>query len=93
MSAIAARGESAASASWVDVWGFAFALARAARHGGHERKWSVKQLDIYEDRMEFHPRSTNPRHKPIIKRDNLADNGVTVEMTAIVRRLVAEFNM
>lgn len=68
-------------------------VVERTRHGGHEREWSVKQLEIYEDRMEFHPRSTNPRHKPIIiKRDSLADDGVTVEIIAIVRRLVAEFN-
>lgn len=69
-------------------------VVERTRHGGHEREWSVKQLEIYEDRMEFHPRSTNPRHKPIIiKRDSLADDGVTVEIIAIVRRLVAEFNL
>jgi transcriptional regulator with XRE-family HTH domain len=64
------------------------------RHGGLEREWSVKQLEIYDDRVEFHPRSTNPRHKPIIvKRDNNADDGVKVEIIAIIRRLVAEFNL
>lgn len=69
-------------------------VVQRTRHGGHEREWSVKQLEIYEDRMEFHPRSTNPRHKPIIiKRDSLADDGITVEIIAIVRRLVAEFNL
>lgn len=69
-------------------------IVERTRHGGHEREWSVKQLEIYEDRMEFHPRSSNPRHKPIIiKRDSLADDGVTVEIIAIVRRLVAEFNL
>ena len=69
-------------------------VVQRTRHGGHEREWSVKQLEIYEDRMEFHPRSTNARHKPIIiKRDSQADDGVTVEIIAIVRRLVAEFNL
>jgi len=69
-------------------------VVERTRHGGHEREWSVKQLEIYEDRVEFHPRSTNPRYKPIvIKRDHQADDGVTVEIIAIVRRLVAEFNL
>ncbi|WP_146071380.1 LexA family protein [Bosea lathyri] len=64
------------------------------RHGGLEREWSVKQLEIYEDRVEFHPRSTNPRHKPIVVvRDNNADDGTKVEIIAIIRRLVAEFNL
>ncbi len=67
-------------------------VVERTRHGGLEREWSVKQLEIYEDRVEFHPRSTNPRHKPIvIVRDNAADDGVTVTIIAIVRRLVAEF--
>lgn len=68
-------------------------IVERTRHGGHEREWSVKQLEIYEDRVEFHPRSTNPRYKPIVvKRDHQTDDGVTVEIIAIVRRLVAEFN-
>lgn len=67
-------------------------VVERTRHGGLEREWSVKQLEIYEDRVEFHPRSTNPRHKPIVViRDNAADDGVTVTIIAIVRRLVAEF--
>lgn len=67
-------------------------IVERTRHGGHEREWSVKQLEIYEDRMELHPRSTNPRYKPIVvKRDHHADDGTTVEIIAIVRRLVAEF--
>jgi hypothetical protein len=68
-------------------------VVQRTRHGGLEREWSVKQLEIYEDRVEFHPRSTNPRHKPIVvKRDNNADDGITVEIIAIVKRLVAEFS-
>lgn len=64
------------------------------RHGGLEREWSVKQLEIYEDRVEFHPRSTNPRHKPIVvPRDNKADDGVKVEIIAIIRRAITEFNL
>lgn len=63
------------------------------RHGGLEREWSVKQLEIYEDRVEFHPRSTNPRHKPIVvMRDNQADDGVKVEIIAIIRRAITDFN-
>lgn len=54
----------------------------------------MKQLEIDEDRIQFHPRSTNPRYKPIItKRDSLADDDVTGEIIAIVRRLVAELNL
>lgn len=61
-------------------------VVERTRHGGHEREWSVKQLEIYDDRVEFHPRSTNPRHKPIVvARDNNADDGITVEIIALVR--------
>jgi SOS-response transcriptional repressor LexA len=67
-------------------------VVERTRHGGIEREWSVKQLEIYEDRVEFHPRSTNPRYKPIVvARDNAADDGVSVTIIAVVRRLVAEF--
>lgn len=33
---------------------------------GAVREWSVKQVEIHEGRVEFHPRSTNPKHKPIV---------------------------
>ncbi len=62
------------------------------RDGGHIREWSVKQVELYEDRIEFHPRSTNPKHKPIvIKRDLEADDGQVVSILAIVRRVTNEF--
>lgn len=64
-------------------------IVERTRDGGHTREWSVKQLEIYADRTEFHPRSTNPKHKPIIvKRDLEADEGVSVEIVALVRRIV-----
>lgn len=57
--------------------------------GGHMREWSVKQLQIYDDRVEFHPRSLNKRYRPIVVEKNLqADDGVTVEILAVVRRIV-----
>ena len=56
--------------------------------GGHVREWSVKQLELYDDRLEFHPRSTNPRHKPIVvKKDLRADDGQLVSILAVVRRV------
>lgn len=69
-------------------------VVERTRHGGLEREWSIKQLEIYEERVEFHPRSTNPRHKPIVvERDNEADDGTAVTVIAIVRRLIADFNL
>lgn len=61
-------------------------VVERTRDGGHTREWSVKQVELYEDRTEFHPRSTNRTHKPIvIKRDAQADDGVSVEIIALVR--------
>jgi transcriptional regulator with XRE-family HTH domain len=62
------------------------------RDGGHTREWSVKQLEIHEDRYEFHPRSTNKRHKPIVVpnkvfRDPSEDDGRQVRILALVRRV------
>lgn len=66
-------------------------VVQRTRDDGHFREWSVKQIELYNDRVEFHPRSTNPKHKPIvIHRDHEADNGVTVEVIALVRRIVNE---
>jgi hypothetical protein len=66
-------------------------VVQRERDGGHFREWSVKQLEIFPDRVEFHPRSTNSKHKPIIvKPDPDADDGVTVQVIALVRRVMNE---
>jgi DNA-binding transcriptional regulator YdaS (Cro superfamily) len=66
-------------------------VVERTRDGGHFREWSVKQLEVFPDRAEFHPRSTNAKHKPIIvKRDYDADDGVTVQVIALVRRVMNE---
>lgn len=63
-------------------------VVQRTRDDGHFREWSVKQIEIYPDRAEFHPRSTNPKHKPIIvPRDATNDDGVSVEVIAVVRRV------
>lgn len=66
-------------------------VVERTRDGGHLREWSIKQLEIYEDRMEFHPRSSNPRHKPIVVPvDYQADDGETFRILALVRRISNE---
>jgi len=66
-------------------------VVERTRDSGHFREWSVKQLELYPDRAEFHPRSTNPKHKPIvIRQDHEADDGVTVKVIALVRRVMNE---
>lgn len=64
-------------------------VVERTRDGGHTREWSVKQVELYQDRIEFHPRSTNPAHKAIVvPRDVDADSGEQVEIIALVRRIV-----
>ncbi|CUA90182.1 hypothetical protein Ga0061061_111102 [Chelatococcus sambhunathii] len=63
--------------------------------GGHHREWSVKQIELYEDRTEFHPRSTNKAHKPIVvprvlARDPSEEDNRQVKILAIVRRIENE---
>lgn len=65
-------------------------VIQRSRDGGHLIEWSVKQIELYQDRIEFHPRSTNPIHKPIIvTRDMQADDGQEIRIVALVRRLSA----
>ncbi len=66
-------------------------VVQRTRDGGHFREWSVKQIELYNDRAEFHPRSSNPKHKPIVvHHDSEADDGVSVEIIALVRRVMNE---
>lgn len=63
--------------------------------GGHHREWSVKQIELYEDRTEFHPRSHNQQHKPIVvprvlARDPSEEDHRQVRILAIVRRIENE---
>lgn len=66
-------------------------VVERTRDAGQFREWSVKQIELYQGRTEFHPRSTNAKHKPIvIDHDASADNGVAVEIIGLVRRIVNE---
>lgn len=66
-------------------------VVERTRYSGQEREWSVKQVELYADRVEFHPRSSNPRHKPIVvPRDPTADDGTKVEIICLVRRISNE---
>lgn len=58
------------------------------RDGGQMREWSVKQVELHDDRIEFHPRSSNSRHKPIVvARDLNADDGEIVSVLALLREI------
>ena len=64
-------------------------VVQRTRDGGHTREMSVKQVAWFEDRIEFQPRSTNPKHKPIIVRhDDWEDDGVVVEIISLVRSVI-----
>lgn len=61
-------------------------VVERTRDGGLLREWSVKEVEQFEDRIEFHPRSDNPRHKPIVvSRDFQTDEGTEVRILALVR--------
>jgi hypothetical protein len=63
-------------------------IVEQIRDGGHLREWSVKQVELYENRIEFCPRSTNPKHKPIVvPRDYRPEDGKEVRVLAIVRKI------
>ncbi|ARM12098.1 MULTISPECIES: LexA family protein [Rhizobium] len=64
-------------------------VVERSRDGGQTREWSVKQIELYQDRTEYHPRSTNLKHRPIVvPRDHSADTGTMVEIIGLVRRVV-----
>lgn len=52
------------------------------------REWSVKEVVTHDDRTEFHPRSSNAKHEPIVVLDAPdADDGTEVKVLALVRRI------
>jgi hypothetical protein len=64
-------------------------VVERTRDGGHIREWSVKQVEFYQDRIEFHPRSTDAKFKPIvIQHDAHADDGTTVQIIAVVTTIL-----
>ena len=53
---------------------------------GQLRERSVKELRVFADRVEFHPRSSNLAHKPIVvNREYHTDDGKEVMILALVR--------
>lgn len=63
-------------------------VVQQERDAGFLREWSIKQLELQDDHLIFHPRSSNPRHKPIVvTRDLRADDGREVTILALVREI------
>ncbi|CAH1670584.1 MULTISPECIES: S24 family peptidase [unclassified Chelatococcus] len=62
-------------------------VVERTKEDGSLREWSVKEVEFHDDRIEYHPRSTNPKHRPIVvSHDPEADDG-TVRILALVRRV------
>lgn len=63
-------------------------VVQQERDAGFLREWSIKQVEQQDETVVFHPRSTNPVHKPIVVDRNLrADDGRTVSVLALVREI------
>lgn len=64
-------------------------VVQRSRNGGQERELTVKQVAWFDDRIEFQPRSTNPKHKPIVvEHDKWEDNGIEVAIVGLVRDII-----
>lgn len=62
-------------------------VVQQSKDGGHLVERSVKQLEVYEDRYEFHPRSTKKKYKPIVVAHNMdPDDGQEVRILGWARR-------
>jgi SOS-response transcriptional repressor LexA len=62
-------------------------VIQRTRDNGLTLEWSAKQVELHPGRTEYHPRSTNKRHKAIVVPDDPnADTGEVVEVIALVRR-------
>ena len=63
-------------------------VVQQERDGGMLREWSIKQIELQDDAVIFHPRSSNSRHKPIVVPRNLEpDDGREVRILALVREI------
>lgn len=65
-------------------------VVQRTRDGGLTREWSVKEVELGETEISFCPRSTNPRHKPIVVPiDAEPDDSTVVQVIAIARSVSA----
>lgn len=64
-------------------------IVQQSLNGGLLVERSVKQLEVYEDRYEFHPRSTLAKYKPIvIPHDMEPEDGREVKILAWARSIL-----
>jgi hypothetical protein len=63
-------------------------VVQQEREAGFLREWSIKQIELQDEHVVFHPRSSNPRHKPIVvPRDLQPADGREVVILALVREI------
>lgn len=61
-------------------------VVERTQDGGHTREWSVKEVELDEDKTIFAPRSSNRRHKPIVMKDDPdSDEAKEAHVIALVR--------
>lgn len=66
-------------------------VVERCRDGGFLRERSVKQVEVYRNRIELWPRSTNPRWKePIVINDHPDDETVEVRIVGLVLKGIIE---
>jgi len=54
------------------------------RDGGFTREWTIKEVELHDDRTEYHPRSTNKRHRPIVVPHDAEVEGEEVRILGLV---------
>ncbi|HEV2557280.1 MAG TPA: S24 family peptidase [Microvirga sp.] len=55
--------------------------------GGMVREWSVKEVEYHADRVEYHPRSRNKRHRPIVVAHDAGAEDSEVRVLGVVRQI------
>jgi hypothetical protein len=68
-------------------------VVEQTRDAWQTHEWTAKQLVVFPDRYEFHPRSTNDRHKPILVpakvfHDPSEEEGRTVRVLALIKQII-----
>lgn len=67
-------------------------VVQRSSDGGQTIEWSLKQIEFYEDRIEFCPRSTLKKFKPIVVSHDLhADDGTSIEIIALLRNVISAY--
>lgn len=67
-------------------------VVQRSSQGGQMLEWSLKQVEFYPDRIEFCPRSTEKKYKPIVvPHDYQADDGTSIEIIGLLRNVISGY--